>query len=567
MALKLSTFLTFVTLATCASAQTMITNCVELQNMKNNLAGSYALANDIDCSATVGWNGGAGFEPVGSHVSSRDNDPFIGAFDGRGHTILNLFINRPDADHVGLFGYVGLYGTGITVPIHSVTLLGVSITGNDEVGALIGFNEDEASISNSSSDGDVTGSTNVGGLVGFNRKGAIINAYIAGTVTGSGYVGGVVGNNVAASITDTTANSTVIGLTWNVGGLMGTNGGSIVNAAAIGTVTGSSDYIGGLVGSCSGDIINSYATGKVRGLGNDNDNDSDHVGGLVGVKGSGSISNSYATGDVIVSSLRYVGGLVGKNSGTITNSYATGRAAGNTWVGGLVGWTSNAIRHCYAVGRVSGSSQIGGLVGYRASGGSTTQSYWDIETSGQGNSAGGTGKTTAEMYQHATYIDWDFSAVWWIEENISYPLLRELSPPPSQSFSISSSQSHSPTPSQSSSQSYSPTPSHSNSQSRSQSDSLSSSQSPTHSQSSSSSLSQRVNSDSPVPSESPKAEGSDDGNSLLTGDTGVLIIVGALVGVLGIVYAGYKHCIAQKKRQFNALNGRSMSEVLIDNAA
>ena len=74
----------------------LITSCVELQAMNRNLARSYALANDIDCSDTVNWNGGAGFVPVGTYLVSE----FTGDFDGQNHVITNLFINRPgDSKH------------------------------------------------------------------------------------------------------------------------------------------------------------------------------------------------------------------------------------------------------------------------------------------------------------------------------------------------------------------------------------------------------------------------------------------------------------------------------------
>ena len=47
------------------------------------------------------WNDGAGWAPIG------DGDHwFYADFDGNNHTIANLYINRSDANHVGLFGYV-----------------------------------------------------------------------------------------------------------------------------------------------------------------------------------------------------------------------------------------------------------------------------------------------------------------------------------------------------------------------------------------------------------------------------------------------------------------------------
>ncbi|GAG25617.1 unnamed protein product, partial [marine sediment metagenome] len=50
-------------------------------------------------------------------------------------------------------------------------------------------------------------------------------------------------------------------------------------------------------------------------------------------------------------------------------------------------------------------------------------SYWDIETSDQVDSAGGVGKTTAEMKTASTYFGWGCDAVWVIDEGNDYPHL------------------------------------------------------------------------------------------------------------------------------------------------
>ncbi|MBI9031932.1 choice-of-anchor D domain-containing protein, partial [bacterium] len=153
----------------------------------------------------------------------------------------------------------------------------------------------------------------------------------------------------------------------------------------------------------------------------------DYVGGLVGSASSSStISNSYAIGAVSGTS-DYVGGLVGyASSSTISNSYATGAVSGSSNVGGLVGRAySSTISKTYATGAVSGSSSVGGLVGYR-SGGSVNNSFWDTETSGQTSSAGGSGKTTAQMQDINTYLSagWDFTDLWYINSaiNSGYPV-------------------------------------------------------------------------------------------------------------------------------------------------
>ncbi|MHC4169686.1 MAG: hypothetical protein ACYSWQ_22295 [Planctomycetota bacterium] len=65
--------------------------------------------------------------------------------------------------------------------------------------------------------------------------------------------------------------------------------------------------------------------------------------------------------------------------------------------------------------------------------GRITSSFWDVETSKLLRSAGGIGKTTAEMKVAATFLDagWDFvdettngtEDIWWILEGQDYPRL------------------------------------------------------------------------------------------------------------------------------------------------
>jgi hypothetical protein len=85
---------------------------------------------------------------------------------------------------------------------------------------------------------------------------------------------------------------------------------------------------------------------------------------------------------------------------------------------------------------VSGTGwDVGGLVGSRNYywGDVVSHSFWDTQTSGQTDSAGGTGKTTGEMQTAKTFLDagWDFvdeidngtEDIWWILEGQDYPRL------------------------------------------------------------------------------------------------------------------------------------------------
>ena len=130
-----------------------------------------------------------------------------------------------------------------------------------------------------------------------------------------------------------------------------------------------------------------------------------------------------------------VGSLVGEiSSGTVSGCYVEGGSvSGNEDVGGLVGYNfiNGTITNCYSTASVSGSYNLGGLIGYDS--GDVISSFWDIETSGQTTSSGGTGTTTVEMQTAGTFIEagWDFvdetangtEDVWWIIEGQDYPRL------------------------------------------------------------------------------------------------------------------------------------------------
>ena len=94
------------------------------------------------------WNNGAGWEPLESDTSGFSSG-FWAIFEGNGHTIANLFIDRDS--YVGLFGFTG-----------SAVIRHVGLT-----------------------DVEVSGSSNVGGLAG-HTNGSVIGSYVTGTVTGTG---------------------------------------------------------------------------------------------------------------------------------------------------------------------------------------------------------------------------------------------------------------------------------------------------------------------------------------------------------------------------------------------
>ena len=155
-------------------------------------------------------------------------------------------------------------------------------------------------------------------------------------------------------------------------GLFGGSGGTIKNVGLIGGSVSGNNTVGALVGLNAGPIDMSYATTAVNGGAN-----GQRIGGLVGDNLNATITNSYATGAVSGGAgSQYVGGFVGQNDigGTISDSYATGVVSGGSHVGGLVGSSFLAT---------------------------TTNSYWDTETSGQSSSADGTRHDHGAIAGHA----------------------------------------------------------------------------------------------------------------------------------------------------------------------
>jgi hypothetical protein len=202
-------------------------------------------------------------------------------------------------------------------------------------------------------------------------------------------------------------------------GIFDGNGHKITNF----TINGGSIVDVGLFGYIDGGLIKNLGLDNFTVSGGSNSSD---VGGLAG-SNDGTISNCYSTG--AVSGFVGVGGLVGDNHlGSISNCYSTGMVSGvssSFRVGGLVGWNYvGNISNCYSTGSVSGSEEVGGLAG--SSGGTIVSSFWDINTSGQTTSSGGTGMTTAEMKTENTFTTagWDFATIWRMRcEGMNYPKL------------------------------------------------------------------------------------------------------------------------------------------------
>jgi hypothetical protein len=366
----------------------------------NDYGKHFILTGDIDLDPNL--PGGRVFDRA---VIAPDIDPcdeygqhqgpaFTGVFDGDGHVITHLTIKG--------VGYLGLFGRlSGGADVRDLGVVDVNVSGSAaNIGGLVGYNT--AAVNQCYSTGTVTGKSSVGGLVGFNRT-VVTNCSADCNVVGHDNVGGLVGNNEWGRIEGSRAGGRVRG--WaDVGGLVGDNlMGSLIGCRSAGAVCGDwevggllGDNTGGTVAQCCSDanVTTELAAEAMGGLVGDNEN-------WVSV-----IRDSYATGTVTGGPQGvHIGGLVGTDAGQIVNTYATGKVTGCEFVSGLVGYSETAV----------------------------SNSFWDVQTTGLATSAGGTGKSTAEMQTAHIFLAarWDFigeitngtQEIWWIEEGEDYPRL------------------------------------------------------------------------------------------------------------------------------------------------
>ena len=209
----------------------------------------YTQTANINASSSSSWDSNAGFTPIGNS-STR----FTGSYDGNGHTIDSLFINRPTSSRIGMFGRIGV-DSNSTTTIQNLGLTNVSITGHSFVGAFVGHKQNGTlTVSNCHVSGSVTGSGDiVGGLVGYLRyQSNIVNCYSTCSVTGSDNIAGGLGGYLRdqSNVANCYSTGSVNGNT-NVGGLVGfLNASSVINSFWDEQTSGESSSDGGQGLSC-----------------------------------------------------------------------------------------------------------------------------------------------------------------------------------------------------------------------------------------------------------------------------------------------------------------------------
>lgn len=243
--------------------QALVTSISTLAGLRAMIpTGNYVLTADIDASATQAP--GQEFVPIGDMW-----DPFVGTFDGGGHTINKLRI-QSSGSATGMFGYASY------ASIQRVGLTNVNVRGLHQTGALVGVSTGTL-ITSSYVTGTVSGRSGgpwlgVGMMVGTAYSNTMLwKVYATGTLDGNvlqggGLVGGAFGSDgqvqILEAFTDVNVNpSFVAGAGTTVsGGIVGISQGVwIEHAHSKGTVLG--DYSGGILGQDVGGVPGYYMSG------------------------------------------------------------------------------------------------------------------------------------------------------------------------------------------------------------------------------------------------------------------------------------------------------------------
>lgn len=284
------------------------------------------------------------WKPIGLISSDFSSQlPYLGEFDGKGHTISGLYINESSTTAMacGLFGYLAGY-------IHDVNLENSYINSKSActgsfAGILAGKIENctaEATVYSDANANDLNGT---GGIVGnlYGTTSKVLGCTFSGHVEAKSnpYMGGIVGENMYGYIADCTNNGTVTSSKWDkVGGIVGNN--QIPNS--------SDDPVEGK----SAVIERCVNNGAISGP---NDNSGDYVGGIVGMSSWSWNSDCF---------------------GTIRNCLNTGKIIGCV-SGGIVGYLEEAtnVENCLNTGTISGTPS-GGIAGQQLSSCAIKNSYY-----------------------------------------------------------------------------------------------------------------------------------------------------------------------------------------------
>jgi|GEM_PF-2387475 len=275
-----------------ADSAVLIESVEDLYDIRHDLDEDYYLGSDLDFCDEESYDkpdeypgveefcyergASQGWEPLAS-----PGKPFRGFFNAQGYEINNLYMDRPQENYVGLFGYIDSENY-----VSNLDLVNVDITGGESTGAVVGHID----------------------------NGKLYRCYVTGEIDGSSQVGGLSGFFGSESeLVLSSSKADVEGSDRRVGGLVGFLGrdSSVLDSYFSGSVSGV-EGVGGIVGSTEdlySNVQRTHSIGSVTG--------EDGVGGLVGINKQGTVKDS-------VSSYEETGQYesIGLNEGTEENLYS-----------------------------------------------------------------------------------------------------------------------------------------------------------------------------------------------------------------------------------------------------
>ena len=405
-----------------------IFNAEQLNQVRNLPDAYFSLEADIDMTDWIAENNPKqGWLPIPN---------FSGTFKGNGHKIINLMINRPETDYIGLFGATTVYCN-----ISNVVIKNADYTGNSYVGGFVGsFGGYTCVIDSCSFFGKISANgDNVGGIIGGVQECA------SSKVTSCIFIGSIMANN-------------------NVGGIVGyiPNGGPTINNCYSDLMIYGKDALGGIIGSCN--VQNVYGVSLTNSYSNVNINGNEKIGGIIGNassyidKAPVSIKNTYSTGTI--QGVKDIGGIAAgiiangtmhtSNAITIDKSYSNcNEISGKTNVCGIVASRSGikcSVTSNFAINNKIAADDTLYRVGSENMQGCTpatstenkawtfTQMILNDETMPtlEDGISNGTNIGLSALKLKLTYqgLGWDFGNDWEMQETETFPYLKTQTAPP-----------------------------------------------------------------------------------------------------------------------------------------
>ena len=343
-----------------------VSSWTDLYNMRNDLSATakYVLLRSLRTTDADYVGIGDSWIPLGENVVVAECQ-----FDMNGFTIEGLTVTGGESSGKGLF-YQGKFTFSVSIGTF-----------------------DDASISNDARSGRK--GVVVGHILPFSPGWSIRNIKIINSEIN---VGGT-----------TVTNGAVVGVVGSVGG-GGADGsatdGVIENCSVINCTIGGINYNGGIAGWLRGGTIRRC---NVRDtIINPGSYETTYSGGICHALGSSLVEDCYVDG-ISFSGDRasYSGGIASSTTG------AVGRTVRRCWVGSVSYNCTSPGGYRRAIVVYAGSANV-------------SDCFYDVDRYAWEDGGGGTAKTTAEMYQQATFTNWDFDDVWYIQEGEDYPRLRGM---------------------------------------------------------------------------------------------------------------------------------------------